>query len=55
MQGRAEGQEAAITVLHDKLARMPGRVAKGSRELDSAGRVLGMECVGVFEEHVGVE
>ena len=31
---------AAITVLHDKLARMPRRLAKGSRELDSARNIL---------------
>ena len=35
---RAEGEEAAITVLHDEFARVPGRVAKGSRELDAAAR-----------------
>jgi hypothetical protein len=31
-----------MTVLHDKFARVPGRVAKGSRELDSAREILGV-------------
>ena len=39
---RAEGEEATIAVLHDKFARVPGRVAKGSRELDSAREILGV-------------
>ena len=39
---RAEGEEAAITVLHDKFPRVPGRVAEGSRELDSARDILGV-------------
>ena len=39
---RAEGEEAAITVLHDKFARAPGRVAKGSCELDSLRDILGV-------------
>ena len=52
---RAEGEEAAVTVLHDKFARAPSRVAKGSRELDSARDILGVERVGVLDEQVGVE
>ena len=34
---------------------MPGRIAKGPRELDSARDILGIERVRVLDEQVGVE
>lgn len=52
---RAAGEEAAITILHDKFARLPGSVAKGPRELDSPRDILGVEGVRVLDEQVGVE
>jgi len=52
---RAEREEPAITVLHDELARVPGRVAKGSRELDSTGGILGVQRIRVLDEQVCVE
>ena len=41
----AEGEEPAVTVLHDEFTRVPWRVAEGSRELDSAGRKLQVQRV----------
>jgi hypothetical protein len=52
---RAEGEEPAITVLHDKFARVPGRIAKNSCELYPAGGILGIQRVCVLDEQVGVE
>src|SRR5438874_6324729 len=52
---RTEGEQAAVTVLHDEFARVPGRVGKASRELDTAGGKLGVERVRVLNEQVGVE
>jgi hypothetical protein len=52
---RAEREEPAITVLHDELARLPGRVAERSRELDSAGVILGVERIRVLDQQIGVE
>jgi len=47
---RAEGEEAAITVLHDKFARVPSRLAKGSRELDAAARILRVQRLRVVND-----
>jgi hypothetical protein len=33
----SEGEESAIAILYDELARLAGRVAKDSRELDATG------------------
>jgi len=52
---RTEGEQAAVTVLHDEFARVPGRVGKASRELDTAGGKLGVEFVHVLNEQAGVE
>lgn len=52
---RAEGEEPAIAVHHDTFAGVPGRVAKGSRELDAAGGVLDVQRVDVLNEQLGVE
>ena len=52
---RAEGEEPAIAVLDHKFARVPGRVANASCELDSAGGKLGVQRVRVFDQQVGVE
>src|SRR5215831_8728441 len=52
---RSEGEQTAVTVLHDELAGVPGRIRQASRELDTAGRKLRVERVGILDEQVGVE
>ena len=49
-----EGQQAPIAILHHELAAVPGRVANSSSELYALGGVLGIECVGIFDEEVRV-
>jgi hypothetical protein len=51
----AEGQEAAVAILHDKLAGVPGGVGEFAGELNAVGRVLGIEGVYVIDIEVGVE
>ena len=55
VRARAEREKAAITVLHDEFARVPGRVAKASCELDSTGCILGVQRIRVLDQEVGVE
>src|SRR5882762_6661904 len=52
LEVRAERQETAIAVLHHELAAVPGHVAKSASELHALGGVLGIKCVGIFNEEV---
>ena len=55
LQVRAEGQQTAITVLHDKLSRVPRHVAKSSRKFDAFRGVLGIKRVSIFDMKVCVK
>jgi len=55
LQVRAEGQQTAVAILHHELAAVPGHVAKSSSEFHALGGVLGIDCVGIFNEQVRVE
>ena len=55
LQVRAESQQTAVAILHHELAAVPGHVAKFTGEFNGLGGVLGIKCVGVFHEEVGVE
>ncbi len=50
---RAESQQTAIAILHDELAAVPWHVAKSPSEFHALGGVLGIQCVGIFNEQVG--
>src|SRR6266853_3492666 len=52
---RAESQQTAIAILHHELPFVPWHVAKSPSEFYALGGVLGMQCVGIFNEEVGVE
>jgi hypothetical protein len=52
---RAEGEQAAIAILHHKLTRVPWRIGKFPRKFHASGGVLSVERVGIFDEHIGVE
>jgi hypothetical protein len=54
-QVRAEGQQAAVAILHDKLSRVPRHVGKSSRELHAFGRVLGIKRVCIFDMEIRIE
>src|SRR5215203_193733 len=51
----AESEQTAVTVLHDEFARVPGRVGKRSRELDTAARILRVQRVRIVNGQIGVE
>jgi hypothetical protein len=53
LQVRAESQQTAIAILHHELPRVPGHVAKPPSEFHALGCVLGIKCVGIFNEEVG--
>ena len=55
LQIRAESQQTAIAILHDELARVPWHVGKSPSEFDASGCILGIKCVGIFDEQVRVE
>src|SRR6266851_3632981 len=55
LQVRAESQQTAIAILHHELARLPWHVAKSPSEFYALGCVLGLKCVGIFDEQVRVE
>src|SRR5260370_658073 len=55
LQVRAESQQTAIAILHHELALVPGHVAKSPSEFHALGGVLGIKCVGIFNEEVRVE
>ena len=55
LQVRAESQQTAIAILHYKLAGVPWHVGKSPSELYPYSRVLGIKCVGIFDEQVRVE
>src|SRR5258705_1502559 len=46
---------SAVAILDQELAAVPGHVAESTSEFYALGGVLGIECVGVFHEEVGVE
>ena len=52
---RTEGEEPAVAVLHDEFARVPRRVGKASRELNTSCGILDVERVRILDEQVGVE
>ncbi len=52
LQVRAESQETAIAILHHELAAVPWHVAKPPSEFHGLGGVLGIKCVGIFNEEV---
>lgn len=54
-QVRAERQQTAVASLHHELARVLWCVAKSLSEFHAPGRVLGVKCVGIFDEQVRVE
>ncbi len=53
LQVRAESQQTAIAILHHELPLVPGHVAKSPSEFHALGGVLGIKCVGIFNEQVG--
>jgi hypothetical protein len=55
LQVRAESQQTAIAILHHELPLVPGHVAKSPSEFHALGGVLGIKCVGVFNDEVCVE
>ena len=55
LQVRAESQQTTIAILHHELARVPGHVGKSPGEFYALGCVLGIKCVGIFDEQVRVE
>src|SRR5260370_41001870 len=55
LQVRAESQQTAIAILHHELPLVAGHVAKSPSECYALGGVLGIKCVGVFNEQVRVE
>src|SRR5260370_36166363 len=50
LQVRAESQQTAIAILHHELAAAPWHVAKSPSEFNALGGVLGIKCVGIFNE-----
>src|SRR5258707_14849954 len=50
LQVRAESQQTAIAILHHELAAVPWHVAKSASEFHALGGVLGIKCVGIFNE-----
>src|SRR5437899_7238586 len=55
LEVRAEGQQTAIAILHHELARVPWHVGKSPSEFYALRCVLGIKCVGIFDEQVRVE
>ena len=55
LQIRAEGYQTAVAILHYKLTRVPWHVGKSPSEFYALGCVLGIKCVGIFDEQVRVE
>jgi len=55
LQVRAESQQTAIAILHHELPLVPWHVAKSPSELYALGGVLGIKCVGIFNEQVRVK
>src|SRR6266849_1150035 len=55
LQVRAESQQTAIAILHHELPLVPWHVAKSPSEFYALGGVLGIKCVGIFNEQVRVE
>jgi hypothetical protein len=50
LQVRAEGEQTAVAILHDKLTRMPRHVGKSPSKFHALGCVLGVKCVRIFDE-----
>ena len=55
LQVRAESQQTAIAVLHHELARVPRHVGNSPSEFYALGCVLGIKCIGIFDQQVRVE
>src|SRR6202040_321977 len=55
LQVRAESQQTAIAILHHELPTVPWHVARSPSEFHALGGVLGVKCVGICNEQVGVE
>ncbi len=55
LQVRAESQQTAIAILHHELPLVPWHVAKSPSEFHALGGVLGIKCVGILNDEVGVE
>src|SRR6266852_6139200 len=55
LQVRAESQQTAIAILHHKLPLVPWHVAQSPSEFHALGGVLGIQCVGIFNEQVRIE
>src|SRR5581483_11205280 len=52
---RAKGQQATVTILHDKLSRVPGHIRELARKLNAPGCILGIKRVRIFNKEVCVE
>ncbi len=52
LQVRAESQQTAIAILHHELPLVPWHVAKSPSEFHALGGVLGIKCVGIFDDEV---
>ena len=55
LQVCAECQQAAVAILHDKLARVPWHVGKAPRELDTSTGVLFEEGIRIFDEQIRIK
>src|SRR5260370_1690472 len=53
LEVRAESHQTAIAILHHELALVLGHVAKSPSEFHALGGVLGIKCVGIFNEQAG--
>jgi hypothetical protein len=51
----AEDEEAAVAILDDEFAGVPGSVVEEARDLDAACGVFGVERVDISDEEVGVD
>ena len=52
LQVRAESQQTAIAILDHELPLVPWHVAKSPSEFYALGGILGIECVGIFNDEV---
>ena len=55
LQVRAVSQQTALAIFHHELARVPWHVGNFPSEFYALRGVLGIKCVGFFDEHVRVE
>jgi hypothetical protein len=52
---RTKGEQATVAIFHDKLTRVPWRVAQLARELHVSRCILGVKHVRIFDEQVRIE